>query len=49
MKRIIMRMMPSSMIEKAQSCMEPKTMGVKIIKRTRMDLMTISIIALFGH
>ena len=31
--------MPSSMIEKAQSSMEPKAMGVMMINATRMNLM----------
>jgi hypothetical protein len=31
--------MPSSIMEKAQSSMEPKAMGVKIMKMMRMDLM----------
>jgi hypothetical protein len=31
--------MPSSIMEKAQSSMEPKAMGVKMIRKMRMDLM----------
>jgi hypothetical protein len=38
-QRIIINRMPSSIMEKAQSSIEPKAIGVKIIKRMRMDLM----------
>jgi hypothetical protein len=44
-QRTIISKIPSSMMEKAQSSTEPKAMGVKIIKRMRMDLMRELIIA----
>ncbi len=43
-QRMRIKRMPSSMEEKAQSSIEPKAMGVKIMRRMRMDLMTMSII-----
>jgi hypothetical protein len=36
----------SSINERAQSSMEPKMMGVKINKKMRISLMTVSIIAM---
>jgi hypothetical protein len=45
-QRIMINRMPSSMTEKAQSSTEPKAMGVKTIKKMRMDLMTMSIMFL---
>jgi hypothetical protein len=44
-QRTIMRRMPSSINEKAQSSIEPKIMGVKISKKIRIYFMTLSIIA----
>jgi hypothetical protein len=37
-QRIMIKRIPSSIIEKAQSSMEPKAMGVKIIRRMRIYL-----------
>ncbi len=37
--------MPSSIIEKAQSSMEPKAMGVKMMRKIRISLMRELIIA----
>jgi hypothetical protein len=39
-QRTIMRSMPSSIDEKAQSSIDPKTMGVKISNRMRISLFT---------
>jgi hypothetical protein len=38
-QRMKISRMPSSMMENAQSSMEPKAMGVKIIRKMRMSLM----------
>jgi hypothetical protein len=38
-QRMMIKRMPSSMMEKAQSSMEPKAIGVKRIRKMRMDLM----------
>jgi hypothetical protein len=38
-QRIIINRIPSSIMEKAQSSIEPKAMGVKMMRKMRMDLM----------
>jgi hypothetical protein len=40
-QRIMMNKMPSSMTEKAQSSMEPKAMGVKMIRKTSRSVMRV--------
>jgi hypothetical protein len=39
MNRIMIKRMPSSIREKAQSSLEPKAMGVKMMSATRINLM----------
>jgi hypothetical protein len=45
LQRIMMKRMLSSMTEKAQSSMEPKAMGVKMIRKTSRSVMRELIIA----
>jgi hypothetical protein len=37
-QRTIISKMPSSMMEKAQSSMDPKAMGVKIMRKNKVSL-----------
>jgi hypothetical protein len=39
LQRMMINKMPSSIMEKAQSSIEPKAMGVKMRRKMRMDLM----------
>jgi hypothetical protein len=50
-QRMIIKRMPSSMREKAQSSTEPKAMGVKISRRMRINLMNklTMVIESLGH
>jgi hypothetical protein len=44
-KRIIIKRIPSSIKEKAQTSIEPKAMGVNISKKMRINFMIVLIIA----
>jgi hypothetical protein len=44
LQRIMMKRIPSSMTEKAQSSMEPKAMGVKMMRKTSRSVIALSFI-----
>jgi hypothetical protein len=46
-QRIIIDRIPSSIMEKAQSSIEPKAIGVKMMRRMRMSLIEELIIFIF--